>query len=170
MPNNMMVVKVVTVNIKAYSKNTDYVFKDYFNLDGTLEDDGFYYIGGGGGGGDHHGNGATGVGGNGGKGGGGYGGTYRNNGGNAFGYGSGGGGGAGRGSDPVFQGGKGSDGIIVIRYKSILSDALDGYFKYENNEWKIENKIDYKTLKSTRTQCFNFYSKNKSINYSKNFK
>jgi hypothetical protein len=132
---------------KATINNTDYVFKDYFNLDGTLEEDGFYYIGGGGGGGDHHGDGTTGVGGNGGKGGGGYGGTYRNNGGNASGYGSGGGGGAGRGSDPVFQGGKGSDGIIVIRYKTILSDALDGYFKYVNNEWKIENKIDYQSLK-----------------------
>ena len=39
--------------------------------------------------------------------------VHRNNGGNAFGYGSGGGGGAGRGSDPVFQGGKGS--VVLLK-------------------------------------------------------
>ena len=107
-----------------------YNFKNYFNVNG-IEDGttGNFYIGGGGGGGDTNG-GTAGIGG---KGGGGGGGENSVNGIPASGIGSGGGGGAGSGGT---LGGKGSAGIVIIRYRRIT--GLQGYnIGNYNGDFKI---------------------------------
>jgi hypothetical protein len=99
-----------------------YNFKNDFNVNGIQDGTtGNFFIGGGGGGGDN----AGGVAGLGGKGGGGAGGENTLVGNPATGYGSGGGGGGG--GSGTLAGGKGSPGIVIIKFKSIVgAGILDG--------------------------------------------
>ena len=98
-----------------------YNFKNNFNVNGVQDGTtGNFFIGGGGGGGDTN-SGTPGIGG---KGGGGAGGDLDQNGFIASGFGSGGGGAGGRSGGNQRDGGKGSAGIVAIKFRTIISSAI----------------------------------------------